>query len=218
MNPLPKTSPESVFPWITTTDGAAFFAICAVVRGVCPDATSAISDEMIMNFSRLAAPFPPVSRDVAGDPTVFYNTPWLGASGTLSRKLIRSAPGPDWGESMTLAEISELGRLCLIDYEGRLNVKGIMPYDASAEAAKRRIDEQLDRITPGVLKSAIGVVLDQLAEMKSGFVMSEPTEWAKPGVPTATARHKNLRMTFFYPSSVSDGSFRLWIFCWYYPA
>jgi hypothetical protein len=117
---------------------------------------------------------------------------------------------------MTLAEISELGRLCLIDYEGRLNVKDIRPYDASAEAAKNKIDEQLGRITPDVLGSAIGVVLDQLAELKSGFVMSEPTEWAKPGVPTTTASHKNLRMTFFYPSSVTDGGFHLWIFCWYY--
>jgi hypothetical protein len=118
---------------------------------------------------------------------------------------------------MTLDEVAELGRRCLIEYEGRLNVKGIKPYDVFAEVAKKSVDSPLDRITLDRLRSAIGAVLDELAEVKRGFVMSEPTEWAKPGVPTKTASYNDLRMTFFYPSSVVDGTFHLWIFCWYYP-
>jgi hypothetical protein len=120
---------------------------------------------------------------------------------------------------MTWAEVVELGRRCLIEYEERLKVKGIKPYDpSSVEKFNNDLDGGLDRLNPETLKSAIVDVLEKLAKLQDGFIMSEPTEWAKPNVPTATAFHKNLRITFFHPSSITQGNQRLWIFCYYYPA
>lgn len=124
-----------------------------------------------------------------------------------------------WGESeievMTLAEVAELGRECLVDHERELNVRGVKPYDVSAKKFSTRVDCHLGRITPEILRPAIELVLKDLAEVAGGFTMSEPDEWVPSDVPTRTARHGDLRITFSCPF---DGDGHVWVSCWYYPA
>jgi hypothetical protein len=118
---------------------------------------------------------------------------------------------------MTQAEIGELGRQCLVEYEKRLSVNGIREHDPGhTEEVKFRVPGDFRRVTPQTLRQGIDQVLENLAE-KGGLIMSEPREWVPPPKlrpeQTVTACHNNLRITFF---EIITADANIWIFCWYY--
>ncbi len=118
---------------------------------------------------------------------------------------------------MTSAEIEKLGRDCLREYEGRLKVKGIKPYDAAhVEEVKCKVPGDFNRVSADILKAGIERVLDSLAE-KGSFTMSEPRAWVPPpnlkADQTVNVIYNDLRITFF--EIISQDAF-IWMFCWYY--
>jgi hypothetical protein len=116
---------------------------------------------------------------------------------------------------MTLSEVADVGARCLKEYEGRLKVKGARAYDGNRDEKKYGIECMLERLTEADVRRAVVEVLNQL-EQVGEFMMSEPRDKIAK-VPTESRRVGNLRITFEYSSSVTEGKSLLWIYCWYYP-
>ena len=119
-----------------------------------------------------------------------------------------------YSNGVTSAEIADLGRPCLHEYEGRLNVRGIKPYHPVAVPINSTVPGNFATVSPDTLREGIGSVLERLPK-KSSFTMSEPGEL--PPFKPVTADYKDLRITFFQASDVASGSVFVSVFCWYYP-
>jgi hypothetical protein len=120
---------------------------------------------------------------------------------------------------MNMDELSALGAQCLAEYEGRLMVRGIRPFDDPPKKIAVRLDGwSLTNRTPDEMKQPIVGILEQLVEV-GPFVMSEPEyEKQMPGMELRNAKHKDLRLSFAYGWSIKSGMSHLWISCHCYPS
>ena len=119
---------------------------------------------------------------------------------------------------MTLAEVQEIAGQRLAEYEPRLNVKGTRPYDALAVSVHRVCERNVLRKED--VQSMIDDVMDELAKQEDGFWMSEPrpNHDTPVGSHRATVAHNNLNLTACFGWSHEADTFRVQVWCWYYPA
>ena len=122
---------------------------------------------------------------------------------------------------MTMKEAVELGKSCLVEFEGRLKVKDVLPYARGVTAIQERIDESLDNLTVENLKEKIYSVLNRLAAC-GDFNMSEAQYvGSDEGVRIETAKHGKLRVTFTSGHSLSsyhqESQPYVWVSCWCFP-
>jgi hypothetical protein len=117
---------------------------------------------------------------------------------------------------MTIDDVAEIGRQCLIEYESQLKVKGVRDFGYDAKKFQRHRKCYLPGIElPETVRQPIEDLLQELFEL-SGFVMSEPEYTTIDKGDLRNVSHNDLRMTFWYAMDTA-GEFRLRIICHCYP-
>jgi hypothetical protein len=118
---------------------------------------------------------------------------------------------------MTIDEVAEIGKLCLIECEGRLTVTGIKGYErgTTKEIAKSKKCD-LSALRSDDVRPLILSVLQTLAEVGE-FMMSEP-KYTIPSSEIRNVEQGDLRLTVSYGWSKQDLTSFLWVSCWCYPA
>lgn len=118
---------------------------------------------------------------------------------------------------MTIDDLAELGKECLSDYETKIKIQRVRPFDHSATKIAQRVDCYLQRMQPDEIRPVVASVLERLAQV-GPLEMSEP-KFSEPmsGVELRNIAYKDLRLSFTYGWSISDGTSHLWISCWYFP-
>jgi hypothetical protein len=127
---------------------------------------------------------------------------------------------------MTFDELLNLGTERLKAYESGLNVRGKRrPFSGSVKHVFELRKCNLSTARPEDIKHVIDAVLDQLMELKDGFLMSEPRpDFAnrvgfERGYEADSVTHNNLTLTFMHqwePKPELTEMVR--VQCWYYPA
>lgn len=121
---------------------------------------------------------------------------------------------------MTFDETLEIGRNKLIEYEPRLKVLAKMPHSESfgVRHVAAHYEGSLTCADPMSIEAKITEVLDTLAEMTDGLVISEPPI-STPSTSTdeVPISHGDLTIRFTYGPDVRTNGYHLWIECWFYP-
>ena len=100
---------------------------------------------------------------------------------------------------MTLAEVGELGRQCLTEYEERLNVRGTGPYDYrnSPKQVETCFECSLSGVSSDTIKPLVDAFLEKLlTETHGAFVMSEPLPEQSMAREFVNVAHNFLRLSF----------------------
>lgn len=120
---------------------------------------------------------------------------------------------------MTFAEVLDVGRECLAEYEPRLKVLGRKPWDASANGSLcQKYVGFSGSTTSDHMKQSISGVLEGLAALSDSFVMSGPRDTIETTGRIQSISHDDLSLSFACGYVPDDNTTVLWINCWYYPA
>jgi hypothetical protein len=123
---------------------------------------------------------------------------------------------------VTLAEVRELGRHSLVEYEeqGRLDVTGTRPYDCKNPPMKLEecFECFLPKVSTDTIKPLVEAFLEKLiTETHGAFVMSEPPPPQSMARDCENVAHNLLRFSFMSGEEPRSGTSYFWIGCWYYP-
>jgi hypothetical protein len=125
---------------------------------------------------------------------------------------------------MTFDELKTLCGERLKAYESRLDVRGKKrPYSDSAKILSEICKCTLSTTRPEGIQQVIDTLLDRLAELKDGFVMSEPNIITPVGLERGyeadTVIHNNLTLTLMHQTERTQAEPKemVRVQCWYYP-
>lgn len=123
----------------------------------------------------------------------------------------------DGALAMTIDDLAKLGKECLVEHATEMKVRGVRPFDYSAAKIAEHVECHLPRMQPEDFRPIVDKVLEHLAHI-GPFQMSEP-EFSKAmsGEELRNVEYQELRLSFKYGLSASDGASHLWISCWYFP-
>lgn len=127
---------------------------------------------------------------------------------------------------MTFDEVIQLGVSLIEQYEPHMKVLGRRAYveplggSFGVKPLQAHDDDSdpLPGADPNRIRAKIIEVLDKLAEMKDGFVMSEPPFRIPPtNADQGLVRYKDIVLRLTYGSDASPQlKYHLWVECWYY--
>jgi hypothetical protein len=120
---------------------------------------------------------------------------------------------------MTFAEILDVGRECLVEYEPRLKVLGQKPWDASAnDSLCVKLTVYPSSLVREDMRRVISALLDGLAALEDGFIMSGPKFTVESEGTIQSVTYKNLSLSFANAYDVNNNENTIRVNCWYYPA
>lgn len=117
---------------------------------------------------------------------------------------------------MTIEDVGKIGERLLKEYEPRLKVHGVKPFDSSAKPAQKDSECYLPDASEDLIANQIRIVLGDL-EKAGDFVMSDHRYSSVECMKTVNIGHNDLRLSFAYGVFIRDMKSYLWVSCHYFP-
>jgi hypothetical protein len=121
---------------------------------------------------------------------------------------------------VTVEELRKLAEGCLKDYKPRLKVLGLEKYDKNRFPVPvvKSFDRNLESFDEAEMKHEISQVLNQLAELKDGFIICGPEfDGTDEGAQIVNVSFDDLSLTFAYRFNQTQYTPVFHIGCAYYP-